>query len=121
MQSIFGPHNPSNPLSKYIQFDPKLKIGMRGSTQTGVRNNPNKTGNWNPKDFDLDLFIVSDELAAMNNGKIVKLPQVRDSLADDFPELFSGLRQGDKGVSVKFYTQVQAQNKGGTIFYDGSK
>jgi hypothetical protein len=69
----------------------------------------------------LDLFIVSDELAAMNNGKIVKLPEVRDLLATDFPELFGGLRAGGKGVSVKFYTQVQAQNKGGIIFYDGSK
>jgi hypothetical protein len=124
LQEILGHNGSPNPLAKYLNSDPKLKIGMRGSTQTGVKGNPNK-GNvgapWNENDFDLDLFIISDKLAGINGRKTIPLPEVRDMLANNFPKLFGGLRSGGKGVSVKFYTENQAANKGGMIFYDGSK
>jgi hypothetical protein len=121
LQQLLGTNTPDNPLASYLNIDPKLKIGIRGSTQTGVKGNPNKHGNWNPNDYDLDLFIVSNDLAPINAGKIIKLPHIRDGLVKEFPELFSGLRSGGKGVSAKFYTEEQAVSKGGLIFYDGSK
>ena len=114
---------PSNPLHPYIIADPNLKIGMRGSTQTGQVSNPNKTpGPWNQEDFDLDIFIVSDKLSIQFGRKqLIKLPEVREALVHDHPEFFSGLRPGGKGVSLKIFSENEAATKGGIIFYEGGK
>jgi RHS repeat-associated protein len=43
------------------KLDPEAVVGIRGSTASGVKH---AGGPWNPNDFDIDAFIVSDKIAA---------------------------------------------------------
>ena len=44
------------------KLDPAAVVGVRGSVATGVKYDTK--GSWNPNDFDIDAFIVSDKIAS---------------------------------------------------------
>lgn len=44
------------------KLDPDAEVRVRGSLATGVKLNPNKQGLFNPEDFDIDAYVVSDTL-----------------------------------------------------------
>lgn len=91
-------------LAEFKRLDPKARIGLTGSASTGRVGNPKKyTPFVNREDFDLDIFVQSDELFAKFGGKLKAAPRLRKALEEQFPDLFKGLRQpGKKGVSIKF-------------------
>ena len=94
------------PLKNLQLLDPRARIGLRGSTATGIvknRNNPTIGQPWNPDDYDLDLFIESDLLWTKTGDQAIPLPHVREALARTDPEVFAGLRPGGSGVSVRFF------------------
>lgn len=96
-------------LTGLMKIDPDARIGIRGSTATGMVGNRLKETRgrtWNPKDFDLDLAIISDKFPGVKAP--IPLEQLRNALARSNPELFGGLRPGGSGVSVKVYSPADA-------------
>ena len=87
-------------LENLRKLDPCATMGMRGSTATGTREGG---APWNPLDFDLDVWIKSDRISGTVTDKAIPTSRIRDYLAQNFPSLFQGLREGSKGVSVKVY------------------
>ena len=94
------------------------QIGFRGSLAAGRVKNPKKLnfpGQIKPVDlgnFDIDFFIVSDELASRGTwgDQISALrPLQRDirSTLGDLPE-FKGLRSGREGFSIRIWTHEEA-------------
>jgi RHS repeat-associated protein len=94
------------------------QIGFRGSLAAGRVKNPKKLdfpGQIKPVDlgnFDIDFFIVSDELASRGTwgDQISELrPLQRDirSTLGDLPE-FKGLRSGREGFSIRIWTHDEA-------------
>ena len=109
----------SNSLGKKLEgLASDAKIGMRGSLVTDIKHSTG--GPWDPTDFDLDIFIQSDEL--YNNRKLVRrngpnawldLDKALESggaaaaivkeLKEQAPGLFGGLKNGAEGVSIKVF------------------
>ncbi|RCS56457.1 hypothetical protein [Parvibium lacunae] len=106
-------------LAEYKMLDPNAKIGLTGSSATGKVGNPNKATFGQPIDpnkFDLDLFVQSDVLLETYGTKLKAAPVLRQSLVDDFPDLFKGLKPGKDGLSIKF--RPTGQQPEGSIMFD---
>jgi len=65
--------------------------------------------------FDLDLFVQSDVLLEQFGPKLKAAPILRQSLVDDFPTLFQGLKPGKEGLSIKFRPHGEP-SKGSMVF-----
>lgn len=87
-------------ISKIRQIDPKAQLGIRGSTVSGW--NARKGVPWDPKAFDLDVYVKSEIL--VKQGDYFPLPELGDELRAEFPDLFGGLNKN--GLSVKTFHQV---------------
>ena len=107
------------------QAYPGATVGWRGSVATGKRiganGMPKNPPDWQPNDFDVDAFIVSDELLDAVGPK----PSVQ-SLMKDMPELGhyikevqeqmsvqfpNNVRVGDDAFSIRIWSQAQYDNK----------
>lgn len=107
-------------LAEFRVIDPTAKIGLTGSSATGRVGNPNKPTYGQPIDmqkFDLDLFVQSDVLLGQYGPKLKAAPILRQSLTDDFPNLFQGLKPGKEGLSIKFRPHGEPP-KGSIVFDD---
>jgi hypothetical protein len=105
-------------LGAFKALDPNAKIGLTGSSATGRVGNRNKATFGQPinaEKFDLDLFVQSDKLLEQFGPKLRAAPNLRQSLVDEFPEIFSGLKPGKDGLSIKFRPNGPAP-KGSIIF-----
>ncbi len=86
------------------KIDPDAKIGVQGSIVRGTVGNPRKPTfgeAFNPGEFDLDVFVISDALP--KSQKVVPLAGARDRLARRFPEALEGIKESGKGLSVKIF------------------
>ncbi len=97
---------------------PDAKIGYRGSLSTGVKHS--KGGPFDPTDFDVDAFIVSDELAAkFDAGTFFRdardLPEVEgiaDSLESTFINSLDGYRvEAGKPFTFRIFTEAEYLSK----------
>ena len=105
-------------LANFQTLDPTARIGLTGSTATGRVGNPNKATFGQRIDttkFDLDLFVQSDLLLEHFGTKLQAAPILRQSLVDDFPDLFVGLKPGKEGLSIKFRPHGEPP-KGSIVF-----
>jgi RHS repeat-associated protein len=92
------------------------RIGFRGSLARGTVGNRRKVTFGQPinlSDFDVDAFVVSDELAGLGKwgDQIPELYELQANIREalgDMPE-FQGLRPGDKGFSFRIFTSEEAQ------------
>jgi hypothetical protein len=96
---------------------PDAKFGLGGSVARGTVGNPNKptVGQpFDPNNFDLDLFVVSDSLPS--SAKVVPLQGARDRLAKRCPGAMSGLKEGGKGLSIKIFRSGDALDPDAVLF-----
>jgi hypothetical protein len=85
-------------------LDPDAKFGIQGSVvrgRVGNKNKPTFGRSFDPKDFDMDFFVISDRLP--RSEKVVGLQFMRDRFARRFPGVLDGLREDSKGLSVKVF------------------
>lgn len=106
------------------------RIGYRGSLARGTVGNRNKRTFGQPIDlnnFDVDAFIVSDELASLGRwgDQIPELYQLQREIREDLGQLpeFKGLRPDDKGFSFRVFTSEEAQRffGGEEIYFVGGQ
>lgn len=86
-------------------IDPSAKVGLTGSAATGRVGNPNKATFGqpiNPGAFDLDLFVQSDTLLEQFGSRLRPAPALRQTLVQQYPDLFEGLKPGKQGLTIKF-------------------
>ncbi|WP_212796275.1 hypothetical protein [Pseudomonas sp. St316] len=67
--------------------------------------------------FDLDLFVQSEVLLGQFGPKLEAAPVLRQSLTDDFPDLFQGFKPGKQGLSIKLRPHGEPP-KGSIVFDD---
>jgi filamentous hemagglutinin len=91
-------------LDNILNLDPQAQIGIRGSLVRGTKGPHKGNAPFDPDDFDVDAFIVSDELAArftrrqsrFRDGRnIPEINEVQSSIESSLRsnDLFSGLRK----------------------------
>jgi hypothetical protein len=105
VHSVLRSNTNAGELAAFKALDPNAKIGLTGSSATGRVDNPNKATFGQPinaEKFDLDLFIQSDKLLDQFGPKLRAAPDLRQSLVNEFPEIFGGLKPGKDGLSIKF-------------------
>lgn len=91
-------------LSKVREIDPQARFGVQGSVVRGRVGNPRKPTfgqPFQPEEFDLDFFVVSEKLPKPT--KVTPLAGARDRLARRFPDVFEGLKFSGQGFSVKVF------------------
>jgi YD repeat-containing protein len=104
-------------LDTITQLDADALVGFRGSLARGFTGSHKGGGPFNSNDFDVDAFIVSDQLAGSFNSRVpfrsgAAIPQVGevqqaiDSSLRQSPA-FSGLR--DEPFTFRIYTQQEIQ------------
>ncbi len=89
------------------KIDPKAVVGFRGSTARGYKGPHKENAPFDPEDFDVDAFVVSDRMAV----KIGIDKSFRAASVNDFPELVqeqqaieSILRAQFKGLKSEPFT-----------------
>jgi hypothetical protein len=90
-------------LPTYRKMDSNLVVGCSGSFKTGIVGNPHKPTFGQPinlNDFDIDYWIESDILYEKFSDKLMPDDKFRKVLKQT--RGFEGLRQGQKGFSIKF-------------------
>jgi len=115
-------------LTEIRKLDPNAVIGYRGSLANGVKGAHKGGGAFDPSNFDVDIFIVSDKIAALSrlNGNFRSasyLPQVgrsEKSIEDRLRKNknFSGLR--DEELTFRIFKQQEIwkiEKKGEKLHY----
>ncbi len=116
-------------LSPYVtriaSQQPGARVGIRGSLIRGYAHpaKPNRGGlPFDVNEFDIDMFIVSDELAAKwpahkNIRKVnsVKTPELFHMMTEMDAHLrntkgFKGIKPGQKGFSIRVFTEAEIDN-----------
>ena len=106
-------------LAQIKEIAPDAKVGYRGSLSRGFKHKEKGGGRFEPKDFDVDGFIVSDELAAQVKpvrgarwGNDFKpLRGIQKSIHQTLRSLFPGLRNAKKDqFQFRIFTKKQMQN-----------
>jgi len=102
-------------------YDKDAKIGYRGSLATGIKYESQKP--FDPSDFDVDAFIVSDKLAELfkakergwrNTRKFGDISAVSDAIEERYRQTFSGYRDesGDgKPFTFRIFTTKEYEEK----------
>ncbi|KNY30114.1 hypothetical protein [Pseudobacteroides cellulosolvens] len=112
----------NNIMSPYVanikRLSPDAKVGYRGSLATGIKHSTQ--GPFDPTDFDVDAFIVSDSLAARFDSNVFfrdarNLPEFK-LIADDLEEAFinslSGYRtELGKPFTFRIWTEAEYLSK----------
>jgi len=111
--------------SKLKKLYPDVRIGYRESLARGYKG-PHKVdanGNplpFDPNDFDIDAFIVSDELAAKfashekwrSGNKIPQLKELQYEIQQQLKNSLSGLRKGEP-FEFRIWTKAEFEQKVG--------
>jgi hypothetical protein len=97
------------------------KVGYRGSLATGQKYNNGNPLPFNPDDFDVDAFIVSDELAALYppntvfrdaRVKSTEIANISNDLEASFISNFPGYRtEPGKPFTFRVWTEAEYQTK----------
>ncbi|MEB7453630.1 hypothetical protein [Lysinibacillus sphaericus] len=117
--------NTMSPAAKKIkEIDPDAKVGYRGSLATGQKGPHKGNAPFDPTDFDIDAFIVSDKLASKfpendpwkAGTKIREIRNLQKEIDKSLKDSLEGLRRVDKkGRPDKFtfriYTQKEFEKK----------
>ena len=110
----------------------EARVGFRGSLARGTVGNRRKSTFGQPinlDDFDVDAFIVSDELVTRYGNRrwgnqIPELKKIQEEIRVALGELpeFQGLRPGEKGFSFRIFTQEEARRLfgGEEIYFIGN-
>lgn len=97
---------------------PDAKIGYRGSLATGTKFSTG--GDFDPNDFDVDAFIVSDELASKFKPTVIfrrasdidELRHICEELERTFIKTFKGYRtKPGKQFTFRVWTEAEFKNK----------
>ena len=86
-------------------IDPDAKVGFRGSLASGTKGEHKGNASFDPKDFDVDVLIVSDKLAGMiekdskgfrSGSKHKELKRIQTAVYQSLRSnpIFSGMRAG---------------------------
>ena len=115
-------------LQKIKELDPNAVVGYRGSLATGQKGEHKGYAPFDPTNFDIDAFIVSDKLAETFPKKVYwrsarkvsdDINQLSDNLESDFRNIFPGYRyEPDKPFTFRIYTEKEFNKK---IFDKGVK
>ena len=113
------------PYAKQIkELYPDAEIGYRGSLARGFKKGDDKFGPFNPKDFDVDAFIVSDKLASevkppqgsnfRSARDVDSLRSMQNDINKSLRTEFSGLRQNSKDqFTFRIWTREEFEQKVG--------
>ncbi|MBT9458004.1 MAG: LysM peptidoglycan-binding domain-containing protein [Burkholderiaceae bacterium] len=104
-------------LDSITRLDPDALIGFRGGLARGFKGPHKGNAPFNTRDFDVDAFIVSDQLAApfssgvpfRNGAKIPEVREVQQAIDNSLRQSseFSGLR--DEPFTFRIYTRQEIQ------------
>ncbi|MFS8213051.1 contractile injection system protein, VgrG/Pvc8 family [Paenibacillus polymyxa] len=114
-----------SPAAKKIkELDPDAKVGYRGSLATGQKGPHKGNAPFDPTDFDIDAFIVSDKLASKfriddtwrSGAKIKEVEQLQRQADKILKESLDGLRRVDKKgrpdkLTFRIFTQEEYNQK----------
>ncbi|WP_426390204.1 hypothetical protein [Lysinibacillus sp. VIII_CA] len=117
--------NTMSPAAKKIkEIDPDAKVGYRGSLATGQKGEHKGFAPFDPTDFDIDAFIVSDKLASRFPSKkywrsgvdIAEVNQIQSQIDRALKESLPGMRKVDKrgkpdNFNFRIYTQEEYNKK----------
>jgi hypothetical protein len=118
-------------LSSIRELDPAARVGIRGGMARGFKSSHRGGGPFDPSDFDIDAFIVSDELAALfpkqawwRNAAEVGLGEFQtnfDATLRVLPE-FQGLRSSPLSFRIFTTDEINKKLLGGDtqIFFIGN-
>ncbi|MGM0715488.1 hypothetical protein ACWKW1_27300 [Brevibacillus parabrevis] len=111
----------SQALQKIKEVDPNAKVGYRGSLATGQKGPHKGNAPFDPNDFDIDAFIVSDKLAETFSKNVYwrsarkvsdDLNQLQDKLELNFRNTLPGYRyEPDKPFTFRIYTEKEFNKK----------
>jgi len=114
-----------SPAVKKIKgIDPDAKVGYRGSLATGQKGPHKGNAPFDPTDFDIDAFIVSDKLASKfkpeikwrSGTKINEIEQLQIQIDKSLKESLPGMRKVNKrgrpdNFTFRIYTQEEYNHK----------
>jgi hypothetical protein len=105
-------------LDALSSLDPDMKVGYRGSIARGVKGEHKNHGQFDPNNFDIDAFIVSDKLASRisapdgfrDGGRIPEIRNIQTEInaalrAD--PRYASGMK---RNVTFRIYTTKEIES-----------
>jgi RHS repeat-associated protein len=101
----------SNAVGSIRALDPQARVGYRGSVARGRKGAHKQNGPFDPMDFDIDVFVLSDSLAGRitKNRKGIRwgqrIPEIRDiakEIDDQVRHLLPGLRK--KSTSIRIFS-----------------
>ena len=107
-------------LAQIKEIAPDAKVGYRGSLSRGFKGEHKGNAPFDPKSFDVDGFIISDELAAQvkpnykgqrwgDNSR--PLRGLQKSIQQTLKSLFPGLRDSKKDqFQFRIFTEKQMRN-----------
>ncbi len=105
-------------VTKIKKLYPDAKVGYRGSLATGTKYSTG--GPFDPNDFDVDAFIVSDKLASQFGPNVVfrdarrfkELGAICDDLEKVFKKSFDGYRtEPGKPFTFRVWTEAEFEQK----------
>ncbi|MDQ0227741.1 LXG domain-containing protein [Metabacillus niabensis] len=114
-----------SPAVKKIKgIDPDAKVGYRGSLATGQKGPHKGNAPFDPTDFDIDAFIVSDKLASKfkpeikwrSGTRINEIEQLQIQIDKSLKESLPGMRKVNKrgrpdNFTFRIYTQEEYNHK----------
>ncbi|WDV05473.1 hypothetical protein [Lysinibacillus irui] len=117
--------NTMSPAAKKIkEIDPDAKVGYRGSLATGQKGPHKGNAPFDPTDFDIDAFIVSDKLASQfppsttwkAGTQIKEIRQMQKEIDKTLKSSLDGIRKVDKkgrpdNFTFRIYTQEEFISK----------
>ena len=117
-------------IKKIKEMDPDAKVGYRGSLATGVKGPHKGNAPFDPNDFDIDAFIVSDKLAAKFPGnerwrsgsRNKKINSMQIEIDEKLRASLKGLRKKDKrGRDDRFTFRIYTYKEFNSKFKKGSR
>ncbi|MCY8216848.1 T7SS effector LXG polymorphic toxin [Bacillus haynesii] len=117
-------------VKKIKEIDPNAKVGYRGSLATGQKGPHKGNAPFDPTDFDIDAFIVSDKLASKFPSSsrwragtdIKEIRKIQKELDKTLKNSLDGLRKTDKkGRPDKLTFRIFTQEEYNSKFTKGSK
>ncbi|HEY2495000.1 MAG TPA: hypothetical protein VGI33_19085, partial [Paenibacillus sp.] len=107
-------------VQKIKELDPNAMVGYRGSLATGKKGPHKGNAPFDPTDFDIDAFIVSDKLASRfpaddpwrAGTKIKEIRNLQKEIDKTLKDSLEGLRRVDKkGRPDKFTFRIYTQKE----------
>ncbi|NTU21991.1 hypothetical protein HPY28_16825 [Brevibacillus sp. HB1.2] len=117
-------------VKKIKKLDPNAKVGYRGSLATRRKGRHKGYAPFDPTDFDIDAFIVSDKLASRFNPDVTwragteirEIRQIQKEVDKTLRGSLKGLRKFDKkGRPDKFTFRIFTEEEFANQYRKGSK